>query len=207
MGSSDLSTENIQTIYGIWDYSDDPGEYLGEFNSITKRVSNHPDSIHLVEQTIVSSRSTGDGATYRTLSSRPVTYTTVLDGSDPNPNQAVKEGLPNPSQDVGWYLNLTPSERVHQNVRIWNNVLIALGRTPTLAPCQGGGFSMVYFLSPSTGCMIQEAESDGGLKAPPVIVSTPSGDRMIFGGGSGRTVDELPDGGISTGVYFWRQFF
>jgi hypothetical protein len=104
-------------------------------------------------------------------------------------------------------LNLTASERVHQNVRIWNNVLIALGRTPSLEPCKGGGFTMVYYLNPSSGAMVEAATCiDRPVPLnPPVIVTTPAGDRMIFK--NDLSVPPAPDDGIKSGIYFWRQLF
>ncbi|MFA6012486.1 MAG: PilC/PilY family type IV pilus protein [Desulfobacteraceae bacterium] len=210
LGTSDLSTQNIQAIYGIWDYGDEPGEYLGEFDPLTQSLSNHPDSgtsqVRLVAQTITDS-GTNNGLPVRTISKIPVRYTTILDAADTNPNQERKEGSPNPTRDAGWYLNLTASERVHQNVRIWNNVLIVLGRTPSLEPCKGGGFTMVYYLNPSSGGMVEQATCiDRPVPLnPPVIVTTPAGDRMIFK--NDLSVPPAPDDGIKSGIYFWRQLF
>jgi type IV pilus assembly protein PilY1 len=211
LGTSDLYTENIQSAYGIWDYGDDPGEYLGEFNSLTRSLSNHPDSestrVRLAAQTITATEMVEGLPVLRTTTQNPVDYTTIEDANDPNPNQVLKKGLSNPARDAGWCLNFSASERVHQNVRIWNNVLIVLGRTPSILPCRGGGSTLVYFLNPATGSMIDEAicVDTPSPVTPPVIVTTPAGDKMIFE--KDRSVLTARDDGVKSGIYFWRQLF
>ena len=210
LGLSDLATTNIQAVYGIWDYGDDPGEYLGEFDPLTAGLSNHPDSTGIEVRLLAQTISTTDyirGVMERTLSENVIHYNTILDSEDPNPNQQKKTGLPNPTKHAGWYLNLEPSERVHQNVRIRNNTLTAMGRTPSLAPCSNGGYSLVYHLNPSSGSMTEKASSIGEPSPlnPPVIITSPSGDHMIFD--KDMPAAPAPYNGVKDGIYFWRQYF
>lgn len=211
LGVSDLYTENIQAVYGIWDYGDDPGESLGTFNAETGGLSNHPDQgvskVRLVSQRILSSDDVDGLPVLRTVSNHPVHYITIPDAQDSNPNQRVKKGLPNPVRDAGWYLDLTASERVCQNVRIRNNVLIALTRFPSPVPCRGGGSSLIYALDPATGAMVEKAvcvETPTPVNEP-LIISTPDGDHMVFD--KKKPILPFPDGGVQQGIYFWRQIF
>jgi len=211
LGVSDLGTENIQAVYGIWDYGDDPGEYLGAFNAETGQLSNHPDQgaskVRLSPQLITAMEDEDGLPVWRTVSKHPVRYDTIPDVQDSNPNQRLKKGLPNPVRDAGWYLDLTASERVHQNVRIRNNVLIVLTRLPSPVPCRGGGSSLVYALDPATGGMVDKAacvDTPSPVNEP-LIISTPDGDHLVYD--KTKSAFPFPNGGVRQGIYFWRRMF
>lgn len=201
LGVSDLNTSNTQALYGIWDYGDDTEEYLGEFDPLTRRLSNQQGTdVRLVQQSI-DCNGTSNNLPYRTGTQNPVNYASTLDTSDHH------RGLPNVSRDAGWYLNLPSTERVHQNVRIWNNVLIALGRTPAVEPCTGGGYTMLYYLNPATGSMVENAVAIAPNTPVqiPVIIMTPAGDKMLFD--KNLPIPSSPENGITSGIFFWRQLF
>lgn len=213
LGLSDLSAPSQQAIYGIWDYGDDPGESLGELIPATKGLTLHPDSntseVRLLEQTITDNYSVGQ-CLFRRISKNFAEWTTVSDCTDTNPNQRIRDcrnNQPNPSRHIGWTLKLPANERVDQDVHIRNNVLTVLGKNPSTAPCEGGGYSMVYALNPCSGYMIKEAQTTPEPKIlnPPVTITTPDGEMLIYDKDSPPLPP--PFDGVKPGLYFWRELF
>ena len=142
-----------QTIYGIWDYGDDAddGEYLGFFDpNVTPELSNQGDTVTLLEQTIVDTRTIG-GYVYRTFSDNSTDWPTAMDtaGQDPNP-----------TTHAGWYVdfpNPAPSpydyegERVIKGVQIRDGKAIVISFIPDTSPCSGGGNSFLYIMDACDG--------------------------------------------------------
>jgi type IV pilus assembly protein PilY1 len=169
LGDSDYSDTSVQSIYGIWDYGDavydlrlknvspgwgwsddDDTEFLGIFNrSSSKKLSNQPDKVSLLQQTQkVYTVTTGTVAQkYRILSSLKPTWLTRDDsnsGQKPNPSDAE-------INHAGYYFDLDASERVISDVIIRNKLLLAIGFTPNNDRCGPGGNSMFMEINAFTG--------------------------------------------------------
>ena len=169
LGDSDYSDDSVQSVYGIWDYGDtvydlrsknmspgwgwsddDDTEFLGVFDrSSSKKLSNQPDKVSLLEQTqkvytILIGTLTQK---YRILSNLNPTWLTKDDsssGQKPNPSDAA-------INHAGYYFDLDPSERVISDVIIRNKLLLAIGFTPNNDRCGPGGNSMFMEINAFTG--------------------------------------------------------
>ncbi len=151
--NDDRADLSQQTIYGIWDYGDDAddGEYLGFFDpNVTQALSNQSDTITLLEQTIVDTRTIG-GYVYRTFSDNSTDWPTAMDSSGQDPN---------PTAHAGWYVdfpNPAPSpydyegERVIKGVQIRDGKAIVISFIPDTSPCSGGGNSFLYIMDACDG--------------------------------------------------------
>jgi type IV pilus assembly protein PilY1 len=169
LGDSDYSDTSVQSVYGIWDYGDtvydlrlknvspgwgwsddDDTEFLGLFDrSSSKKLSNQPDKVSLLEQTQkVYTVTTGTlSQKYRILSNFKPTWLTKDDsgsGQKPNPSDAA-------INHAGYYFDLDTSERVISDVILRNKLLLATGFTPNNDRCGPGGNSMFMEIDAFTG--------------------------------------------------------
>jgi type IV pilus assembly protein PilY1 len=160
LGDTDRADVTTQTLFGIWDYADkeDHSEYLGAFDrESVPHLSNQPDTVSLLEQTVVDERYLGDHY-LRTLSDHEAVWVTEDDTDEGNP-------MPNPSSTVanhaGWYLDLPLSgERIIRDLLIRDGKVVALSIVPNESPCSGGGSSLVHELDACNGGRLQEATFD-----------------------------------------------
>jgi type IV pilus assembly protein PilY1 len=164
--NDDRADLSQQTIYGVWDYGDDAddGEYIGFFDpNVTPALSNQVDTVTLLEQTIVDTR-TLSGHVYRTFSDHTTDWPTVTD------SHAGEE--PNPTTHAGWYVdfpNPAPSpydyegERVIKGVQIRDAKAHVNSFAPDISPCSGGGNSFQYIMGACDGSRLTEEQFWGHL--------------------------------------------
>ncbi|MHC4072999.1 MAG: PilC/PilY family type IV pilus protein, partial [Planctomycetota bacterium] len=160
LGDSDFLDNSLQTIYGIWDYSDpnDPSEYLGSFErGSTPQLSNQPNSVYLLQQTEVpGTYFAPNGKQLRILTDNAAnwqTTTLAVDGISCTPGSG--EGLtecdpngvgvkPDPDYHAGWYFDLPISgERVPDDIMIRDKKAVVIGFIPENTSCGSGGDSFV----------------------------------------------------------------
>jgi type IV pilus assembly protein PilY1 len=185
LGDYDYQNYKTQTVYGIWDFSqnEDPGEYLGSFErGATPMLSNQPESVKLLRQTEVGGAFFApDGTPLRVLTDNPATdgdpveeqwKTTSLDSMgltcsyiegagqvacDPN----VVGTTPDPTEYAGWYFDLPDSgERMVSDLMIRDSKVIYIGFVPELSPCGTGGNSWVMEQDACTGGRLTQAQFD-----------------------------------------------
>ena len=150
---SDRQNQTIQSIYGVWDWSDywddatttDINEgithYLGVFNQVVptshpteRRPSNTPNHMSLLKQTSPHQEN-GEIDTQN----KPINLMNALYS-------------PEDIRYVGWYLDLLPGEKIIQSPQVWDqNICLIISWTPDIRKCESGGFSRVYFMSGCTG--------------------------------------------------------
>jgi Tfp pilus tip-associated adhesin PilY1 len=170
--NDDRSDVSQQTIYGIWDYgdNDDDREYLGSFDRGTGELSNQPDDVTLLEQTIIDVR-TISGHDYRTFSANAITWNTVEDEDD--------DQKPNPREShIGWYVdfpNASPyeGERVFKAVQIRDAKAFVISFIPDISPCSGGGNSFLYIINACNGGRMAQAQFDLGNSDDMVLITDP----------------------------------
>jgi len=157
LGSTDLADTKTQTLYGIWDYGDDAdnNEYVGSFQrASTSQLSNpsHPGTT-LLEQTVVFQGGVGTN-TLRVVSDETPSWDTVADGTSGQ--------NPDPSKNVGWYLDLpTSKERVVRDLLIRGGKVITTSSIPqTNSPCVAGGESWLMELNACTGGRMSTPQID-----------------------------------------------
>jgi type IV pilus assembly protein PilY1 len=151
LGQNDLSDTSPQAIYGIWDYGDDAddGEYVGDFNSIELTDSNLPDTTSLFHQTI--DETTVNGVKFRAIAkadtetnTAPYWHTTAQDPNGVGDN-------PDPDANVGWYLDLSPGERVISDVVIRDGKLRVNTYVPNDSLCGTDGNSWLMAMNACNG--------------------------------------------------------
>jgi type IV pilus assembly protein PilY1 len=180
LGSSDLLSDQIQTIYGIWDYGDtifqapdnwspdDDDEFVGTFVSRSsdpdvRKVSNVylSEKVKLLKQTAFDFdvNSNAGNMTVRILTDNEPIWKTRddPDGGGQFPDPAASE-----VNDIGWYLDLDiyPGERVVSDVILRGGILIAIGFIPSQADCSSGGDSIFMELNAFTGGSIASIQFD-----------------------------------------------
>lgn len=202
-GDLSIDPENVQALYGIWDFGEGAEDYLGQFDpGSAKPLSNLDSHYQLLQQTIGSCEGTGAEALDPTATAI-CSSSNVPSWLDPSNHTAI----PAEVSHVGWYLNLRSNlgERIIQDVSIYNNMLTALSKIPPQDPCSLGGTSTFYFLNPSTGGMISAAlQYDGRVLNPPVQIDPSSGEsRIIFDNGGGPP--SPPPNGVGPGQYMWKD--
>jgi Tfp pilus tip-associated adhesin PilY1 len=226
-----LDTTSVQSIYGIWDFSDptDPSEYLGSYNKATGAFSNTAFSgVSLVRQS-VEVYSTVSGQQARVLSANPANWTTTTDSDS--------GGRPNPASgsNAGWYFDFPNStgyegERLIKNLMIRDGRVIAISFSPNTSPCSGGGNSFVYIFNACTGQRSADttffnrvnnepiqvsvsgvptppsALSFTGMLHQPIVLRMPGTDRdRLYFGTSAATVEVQDILREIVGAVYWRE--
>jgi type IV pilus assembly protein PilY1 len=180
LAGSDLVNNQIQTLYGIWDYGDtifqapnnwspdDDKEFVGAFVSRStdpevRKLSNTylSEKVQLLKQTAVDFdvNSTAGNITVRILTENEPIWKT---SSDPDGGGQLPDPAASSVNDVGWYLDLDmhAGERIVSNVILRDGVLIAIGFIPSQADCSSGGDSIFMELNAFTGGTIGSIQFD-----------------------------------------------
>jgi Tfp pilus tip-associated adhesin PilY1 len=180
LAGSDLVNNQIQTLYGIWDYGDtifqapnnwspdDDKEFVGAFVSRStdpevRKLSNTylSEKVQLLKQTAVDFDvdSTAGNITVRILTENEPIWKT---SSDPDGGGQLPDPAASSVNDVGWYLDLDmhAGERIVSNVILRDGVLIAIGFIPSQADCSSGGDSIFMELNAFTGGTIGSIQFD-----------------------------------------------
>lgn len=173
LGDSDRADTSVQTIYGIWDYGDDndDDEYLGSFQrGSTPQLSNQPESVTLLQQTVLDSRIVAGHRLITLTDNAPQWTTTSLDSGGSNCGAGAGEEacdpdgvgtMPDPLAHAGWYFDLSlEAERGIRDALIREGKAIMLTIIPSGSPCSGGGDSLVYELNACSGARLQEPQFD-----------------------------------------------
>jgi len=178
LGEFDFADTSLQTLYGIWDYSDgnDPAEYLGSFErGSTPQLSNQPDNVYLLLQTEVPGTYFGsDGQQLRVTTDYSIDYDITTEAADTScpddgtsalgdtpcdPNAVGSQ--PDPILHAGWYFDLPlTGERVPGNLMIREEKVIVIGFVPEQTPCGSGGDSIVMELNACSGSRLANAQFD-----------------------------------------------
>ena len=173
-----------QTIYGIWDYSDDAddSEYLGSFNRGTGALSNQDSGVTLLEQTVVDVRNIS-GDDYRTFSTNTADWSTNTDGD--------VDQEPNPDVHAGWYVdfpNTSPyeGERVFKGVQIRDARAYVISFIPDTSPCSGGGNSFLYLIDACTGGRLETGQFEIGTEKNLVQIGTDGEGEPIMAAPTGK---------------------
>ncbi len=184
-GESDRTNTDVQSLYGIWDFSDDDNtEFLGTFNR--NGLGNLGSNIELLAQTIVFQDSFGGGEdedesaliTYggtavhllRVTSDNAINWEVDNDTPFPNPDPSPDS----PPSHTGWFFDMdatdTMGERVLEDPLIRGGRLIAVTTIPDNSYCSGGGWSIINEFDATDGSRpgspafdITGAESDGKI--------------------------------------------
>ena len=163
LGDDDFSNNDTQSVYGIWDWSDDwkangttasqrntKYKYMGHFRrkysqtqprylSSLKSNSTLPNSartVTLVEQTELAA--TGTNA--RVLTNLPINLYPVGDADSTT------------QYHVGWYFDLAKTrERVFQGLIVRDRKAIFVSSIPSRSACLAGGFSYLYEINACNG--------------------------------------------------------
>ncbi|SHJ61100.1 Tfp pilus assembly protein, tip-associated adhesin PilY1 [Desulfatibacillum alkenivorans DSM 16219] len=146
LGDTDFTNSDTQTLYCVWDFTDDTGLYYGDLNNATGAVSNS--SAVLVEQT--EDEWVSDGANeYRVMSENEITWATAnADGEYVVTN-------------CGWYFNLPISkERIITELTLSSGTLTVITTIPKDSQCSAGGESMLMQLDPCTGTNFDSPRAD-----------------------------------------------
>ena len=180
LASNDLSSTQIQTLYGIWDYGDtvfeppnswspdDDVEFVGEFVSRStgpgvRNLSNPylSEKVKLLKQTATDfDVNIGAGnITVRILTEEQPFWDTL---ADPDGNGQLPDPSDSQVNDVGWYLDLNvyAGERVISDVILQDGILIAIGFIPEQDRCGSGGDSIFMELNAFTGGTIAAVQFD-----------------------------------------------
>jgi type IV pilus assembly protein PilY1 len=177
LGDSDFLDNSLQTIYGIWDYSDptDPSEYLGSFErGSVPQLSNQPDPVILLQQTqLAGDYFAPNGKRLRILSANtPNWETTTLEADGVSCTPGAGEGItgcdpndvgenPDPIHHAGWYFDLPVSgERVPNDLMIRNKNAVVIGFIPENTPCGTGGDSFVMEMDACSGGRLNSPQFD-----------------------------------------------
>jgi type IV pilus assembly protein PilY1 len=163
LGDIDFLDPRLQTIYGIWDYGDDADdtEFVGSFErGATPQLSNLPDTVTLLEQTIEPGTSDlieVNGQNLRILSRNSAVWETE---NDPDADQDV-----NPSSTVannaGWYFDLPiTGERIVSDLIIRTGKVVIVSFRPEDNPCGTGGNSVIHEMDTCTGGRLFDPQFD-----------------------------------------------
>jgi len=191
LGEIDRINTDVQTLYGIWDFSDsDDSEYLGQFNHASKEVG-HLSNIQLLQQNAIymDDFDSNDESLVDTYGedgngSKSVHFLRLT--SDHTANWAVDNDTPLPNPDsaateqahAGWYFDLSipgdpfsiPGERLLESPLIREGVFIAVTTIPDSSYCSGGGWSIINEFDATDGSRpakptfdVTGKESDGKI--------------------------------------------
>jgi len=159
-GKHDLDDTRTQTLYGIWDYSDNEDEFLGACQRINNKgfreitFENQPETtgakgqnIQLLEQVSLFfeniDNENGIDEKIQVMSSRKPVYDTIRD---------THGGQENPSVNAGWCYDFPQEgERLISSLNIHNRNLMFVSTKPVSSSCLCGGTSMIYTINPETG--------------------------------------------------------
>ncbi len=180
LSGNDLVGDQIQTLYGIWDYGDtifqapdnwspdDDKEFVGTFVSRSsdpdvRKVSNTylSEKVKLLKQTAsdFDVNSAAGKITVRILTANEPIWKTR---SDPDGGGQFPDPSASEVNDVGWYLDLDvyAGERIISDVILRDGILIAVGFIPSQADCSSGGDSVFMELNAFTGGTIASIQFD-----------------------------------------------
>ena len=210
LGNSDFSDQNVQTVYGIWDYgdrvyfpgewgafsNDDDQEYLGSF--IRPRLSNQPKNVTLLRQTseshsifLTGQEDNPGKVDLRVMTTRQPTWVTM-----PDNDSAGEVNFPDLSDigtsHAGWYYDLPlEGERIISDVTLRDGRLTVICVTPGRDRCSDGSSSFFMELNAFTGGSIPVAAFD--INEDGVIDER---DTLITGYGNKDTPVRIPPAGI-----------
>ena len=152
--NADPDDEQLQTVYGIWDYgdNDDDEEYLGTLDRSSGELSNSGtsseigSSVYLLKQEVDDTiKTTLAGRTIRTLTDNKIEWNV-------QPDYNGNGTLDDPTKHVGWYFDLPfTGERVVSDITLRGGKVIFIGFTPTDKDCESGGRSMLMEIDWETG--------------------------------------------------------
>ena len=161
VGLDDFTNTDVQTIYGIWDWSEDwaangdtaqeretKDKYLGTFEETAngkRLLSNLKNkvgfttkarAVTLLEQTNISTSNTD----IRVLTDNPIAW---YDSDEPS-------GIS--QYHVGWYFDLPKDgERVIRDLRVRDNRAVVVTSIPSSSVCESGGISFLMEMNACTG--------------------------------------------------------
>lgn len=214
LGMSDFSDDNVQTVYGIWDYGDriyypgawgayskdDDTEYLGAFNR--PNLSNIAGDVQLLKQTsttypvtIVNIHNQTVNTDIRVLSANKPNWYTIPDiealGTNGNPNLDDLAEDPLKTAHGGWFWDLPlTGERVVTDVLLRDGRLVVICFTPNPDRCSDGGSSFLMelnsFTGGTSGGTIFDINNDGKIDGSDWV--------KIGGDGDGNDIKAIPDG-------------
>jgi len=210
LGDYDYQHNKVQTVYGIWDYSEneDAGEYLGSFErGSTPMLSNQPNTVKMLQQTeLPGDYFALDGKPLRVLTNNPATdsdppdeewLTTSLDSTGLTCSYTDGEGTvacdpnsvgttPDPTEYAGWYFDLPATgERVASDLMIRDSKVIYIGFVPEQSPCGTGGNSWVMEQDACSGGRLSKAQFD--INGDGVVDSN---DLLVLTDADGNPIDE-----------------
>lgn len=203
---NDDLTNQVQTVYGIWDKLDNNAVASSDRSNLLEQ--------EVITATVTSTSSFTFGGTTTTETS---TYRTVTNNSI------------NWTNHRGWYFNLPDNkERVSFNPEIrGGSILRVVSTVPSDDICASGGYSWEYFVDVMNGgrlnwsvyTSIPGLQSFGGTSAyasarksttgitpPGVIVTNPGGNDVEYDfGSSGQTIVSKDLGKAKAGRLGWRE--
>ena len=153
---SDITTNDTQSVYGIWDPLAFGAASIPTGTSLT-------DKTRLVQQTIGTAQTAPNGNTYFAISTNPVDYT----GTSPKRGWFIN--LPNSGQRLVYPIDLLSDRFVAADTISPSNV--------SLDPCsnQSGGTGYLYLVDGLTGAgpasAILDTNGDGNVDSSDMIVS------------------------------------
>ena len=175
---SDYADQQVQTLYGIWDYgdtvfeagkgwsTDDDREFLGAIvsrNRAVRQLSSPflTESVKLLKQTATDHNinSGGENITVRVLTEDEPFW---LTRPDPDGGDQLPDPHDSEPNDAGWYLDLdiNAGERIIGDVILRDGILIAIGFIPAQTRCVSGGESVFMELNAFTGGSIGSIQFD-----------------------------------------------
>jgi len=191
----DLQDTSVQTIYGIWDYTDTDleSEYVGAFDASTETFTPSPElqgnNVTLLKQTI-NDVVTNEGISYRLFSNNSANWSTIPDSL---PDHLPDPGSQNGNSTVGWYVNLGgigyEGERAGRDIVIRNGKAIVITVIPNDSPCSGGGKSVLYEMDACDGSRPEKPVFD-------VNGDTNLNEEDLLASGGGNSPPEPPTGRV-----------
>ncbi|MFC1820743.1 pilus assembly protein [Thermodesulfobacteriota bacterium] len=205
LGETDFLNDDVQTIYGIWDYGDDvdDSEYVGTFQrAAAQRLSNLPDDVDLVQQTQIGGAvTTASGQPIRILTNHAPLWSTVPDSdADQEENPGKPDTCTNltdddndgdidaldddecPEHHVGWHVDVPAGERVANDLLIREGKVVMIGFVPEQTPCGSGGNSIIMELDACSGGRLTEPQldinQDGVIDSSDLVTVTIDGEEV-----------------------------
>ena len=227
LGVQDISNNDPQSLYAIWDYGDDSddSETLG---ALTNRQSGSLSSgLNLFPKRIIN-QTIKDGVAYRQVGGDSFQYSLVEDMEDGDRNarnNSNKAKSGNPEKYAGWFLDLPVSsgadggsaERIVGDALVRGGKIIVTSYVPDCAPCSGGGHSWLYILDGCNGdSPMERMEQEqpvmarrfkGKISDRPVVMKDPLRprlDRIVFSDRAGHAM-LMEIEGESWGRVYWRK--
>lgn len=144
----DFDNDTVQSFYGVWDWGDiwektdnydvAKTKYLGDLNT-DRSLSNVTASLQEQTMTVID----GD---WVMISNNPVNW------YDPEENTGAH---------MGWFMDLSPGERGVRDPKILKaGALELISITPSDSPCEAGGSSIIYRVSPCSGGFTNDPQFD-----------------------------------------------